>query len=272
MSRFTEEEAQRIFARAAERQHAADDAAPGFSLDELQEIGQAAGLSPEHIAAAVADVRSSGPQISTERTVMGIQTDVQRSRVIPGEMTDELWEGLVSRLRRTFKTQGITADVGRTREWTGTNSTGGLSNLHVVARPVEEGTQITMETSKTDEARQVKWLPVVFVFMTAFFPLLAAAKGKLDEPALWVFTAFVAAIGALGFFGSRQGYKTWSERRQREFEALLDDTEAMARLMPTGDLDRSPEESATEPLGRVIDDLADAPEPASEATRSRTRA
>ena len=271
MPQFTEEEAQRIFARAAERQHAADDAAPGFSLDELTEIGKAAGLSPEHIAAAITEVRSNVPSVETGRTVMGVQTDVQRSRVVPGDMTDEMWEGLVSRLRRTFKTKGITAEVGRTREWTGTNSTGGLSNLHVMAKPVEGGTQITMETSKTEEARQIKWLPLVFVVMTAFFPVLAAATGKLDEPAIWVFSALFLLIGVIAFIGSRQGYKTWSERRQREFDALLDQIELMAR---TAETSAPPLTSSSTPephLGAALDALAEAPDTRSTSTSGRLR-
>ena len=272
MTQFTEEEAQRIFARAAERQHTANDAAPGFSMEELQEIGQAAGLSPEHIAAAVADVKAAAISPTLGRTVMGIQTDVRRSRVVPGELTDEIWDGMVSRFRRTFKTQGITGRVGRAREWTGTNSSGGLSNLHVVAAPVEGGTQMTLETSRTEEARQIKWLPVAFAFLSAFFPLIGMAKGKLDEPVLWVFSALILATGVLGFFGSRRGYQRWSETRQGEFDALLDQFELRVRTDSEPASIASPAPPVSEPpLGHALDELADAPDSSSRPHSDRLR-
>lgn len=270
MPQFTEEEAQRIFARAAERQHAASDSAPGFSLEELTEIGMAAGLSPEHIAAAVADVKAAPLTRDPDTTVVGVQTEIQRTRVVPGEISDEMWEVMVSRLRRTFKTKGITASVGRAREWTGTNSEGGLSNLHVVAAPVEGGTQITLETSRTDEARQIKWFPVVFAFLTAFFPLIGAAQGKLDEPAIWVFAALIAAMGTVGFLSTRHSFAKWSETRQREFDALLDQFDLLVRD-PVATASPLSSSTPTSPL-LDLNELASEPDARSDATRARTRA
>jgi len=274
MPQFSEEEAQRIFARAAERQHAANDSAPGFSMEELKEIGQAAGLSPEHIAAAVSDVRFGSPTPNAPTTVMGAQTDVHRSRVIRGELTDEAWEGMVSRLRRTFKTKGITATVGQSREWTGTDSAGNLSNLHVTAVPVENGTRITLETSKTAEAQQMKWIPGVFAVMTLFFPLIGALKDKATEPAILFFSGLMILMGLLAFFGTRRGYQKWSARRQSEFEALLDQFELMTPTNETPEetLASSMAPSPISALGEALDELAEAPQTHPDATRSRTRA
>ncbi|MEO0556633.1 MAG: hypothetical protein AAF170_00475 [Bacteroidota bacterium] len=273
MPQFSEDEAQRIFARAAERQHAANDQESGFSIDELKEIGQAAGLSPEHIAAAISDVRFGSPSIREPATVMGAQTDVHRSRVVSGELTDEIWEGMVSRLRRTFKTKGVTADVGRSREWTGTNSTGGLSNLHVTAVPVDDGTRITLETSKTQEAQQLKWIPAVFVVLTLFFPMIGALKGKAMDPAILFFSASMIVLGLVAFFGSRRGYQKWSEKRQGEFENLLDQFELMTKT--DGSSQTLASSTASTPqalLGDSLDELAGASDASSSTRTDRLRA
>ncbi|GAB5536002.1 MAG: hypothetical protein Rubg2KO_22510 [Rubricoccaceae bacterium] len=273
MPQFSEEEAQRVFARAAERQHAATDSPEGFSLDELKEIGKAAGLSPEHIAAAVSDVRFGSPTQNAPTTVMGAQTDVHRSRVVRGELTDEIWEGMVSRLRRTFKTKGVTADVGRSREWTGTNSTGGLSNLHVTAVPVENGTRITLETSKTDEAQQMKWIPGVFAVLTLFFPMIGALKDKATEPAILVFSTLMILMGLLAFFGTRRGYQNWSERRRNEFEALLDQFELMTlnEATPSPDIVSSTPAVQDSILGDALNELAEGTDSDSAASAQRLR-
>ena len=115
MPQFTEEQAQRIFARAAERQHEAGGEAPGFSLDELREIGQAAGLSAEHIAEAAAEVEAMTPG-EMAREAHGVRTAVRRVRVLPGPLTDEVWQGMVAALRRTTNARGFTSDVGAARE------------------------------------------------------------------------------------------------------------------------------------------------------------
>lgn len=272
MPQFSEDEAQRIFARAAERQHAANDEASGFSLDELQEIGLAAGLSPEHIAAAVAEVKATPSSRISETTVTGVLTEIRRSRVVDGEMTDEMWERMVSMFRRTFKTKGITASVGRAREWTGTDKTGSLSNLHVVAAPVEGGTRITLETSRTEEAQILKALPFFFSFMVFFFPLLGATQGKLDDPTVWVFAALMSVIGIGVFWSMRWSFQRWSEMRKNEFDALLEHFEL---IVQSGDMPGTESESSTSPVSALKDalhEMADAPDAASGATRSRTQA
>ena len=281
MATFNEDEARRIFARAAERQHQADDAPPGLSLEELQEIGSAAGLSPEHVAAAVAEIRGTSPAVEPP-AVWGIETDIRRSRVLPGPLTDEAWEGMVSRLRRTFKTKGITADVGRTREWTGTGHGGGLSNLHVVVEPVEGGTRVTLETSKSEEVRQAKNVPWLIAVFLLIFPALGAFTGKLADPKLWVLTSIFSAMVAALAYAMHRTYRTWSERRQGEFDALLDQFELLAYgarssgPVSEASLETDPSapplpldgESGTAPLG--LDALGDAPEAASGESRPRT--
>lgn len=241
---FSEDEARRIFARAAERQHAVTARGPELSLAELQAIGREAGLDPEHVAAAVAELRA-GP--APEPVVIsGIDLTPRRSRVLPVEMTDALWEEMVGRLRRAFGAKGIPSEVGRIREWT----SGPTSNLHFVAEPVEGGTRVTLETSRADEGRGINAGPltaaVLAVFLTAFF-----AFGTFDSY-VYIVPVVTLVFGAVLFWGLRTSLRRWSERRTTEFDALMDQFELMARAAPVLDLDPlpDPEDLGERPVSR----------------------
>ncbi len=252
--RFTEEEARRIFARAAERQHADASAPTGLSMRELQEIGQAAGLDPAHVA--VAEVRAGEP-LAAPATMWGLDLAPRASRVIPGTASEDQWAQIVARLRRTFTTKGMATEVGRTREWAGTNGQGGLSNLHLLAEPAEGGTRITLETSRLQEAKQLWAFPIVAAVMVLLFTILAATSGKLSDPVLWGFVSFLVLLALAGTGGGRLAFGRGAEQRSRQFDALLDQFELIVRdgsedvasesdLMDTGapallDLDAQPE-------------------------------
>jgi hypothetical protein len=250
---FSEEEARQIFARASERQHAVAGRGEGLSLTELQAIGREAGLDPAHIAAAVADLRS-GP--TPEPTVVaGIDLTPRRVRVLPVELSDDLWEEMVARLRRTFGAKGVPSEVGRIREWT----SGPTSNLHVVAEPVEGGTRVTIESSRADEARAPSTLGVGGVALAAFFLVLGFAGDKLFDPVMWVFVGLFLVLGAVGALASRGGLSRWSARRTGEFDALMDQFDLLARTVATAperprlDLDAlpDPETAGRSPSSRI---------------------
>ena len=224
--RFTEEEARRVFARAAERQHAEDDVPPGLSRAELEEIGRAAGLDPAHVAAAIAEVRAGTPD-TPSATVWGIDLEPRATRVLPVEVTDAAWEQIVARLRETFGTRGTPTDIGRVREWTGANAQGGQTNLHTTVEPVEGGTRVTIATSKAHEVGGMRVVPWMFGLFGVGF---SALVGFGDfEPGIWALPASMVLIGALMTVGIYLGYARWSVRRQSQFEALLDQIELIAR-------------------------------------------
>ena len=262
--RFSEEEARRIFARAAERQQASEPASEGLSLDELQEVGRAAGLDPAHVAAAVAEVRGARPA-APPATFLGVGVEVRASRVLSGPVTDEAWEQMVARLRRTFGSKGTPTDVGRVREWTsGPNST-----LLVTVEPGDPagGAVVTMQTSKKSASSQYRVIFGVFGAMAVFFALLGTLQGGAGEPAFWTFIgALVAAAVGVPLIG-RQGYARWAERRQGQFDALLDQFELIVR-------DAAPPTPAAEAggAGRLDLDTLDAlPETDAPVPRRRTR-
>ena len=75
---FSADEARRIFARAARRQHAAPSA-DGLTMAELQAIGQEAGLDADLVAAEAMAER--GGQ-ATQATWHGVPVGFERSRLL----------------------------------------------------------------------------------------------------------------------------------------------------------------------------------------------
>lgn len=267
--RFSEDEARRIFARAAERQHAEQSRPEGLSLEELQEIGRAAGLDPAHVAAAVAEVRHALPARASA-TLWGVDLEPRVIRVLPGTITDEVWAQMVGRVRPTFKTIGVTSTVGRVREWNGTNSQGGLSNLRMTADPVEDGTRVVLETSRAGEAGQWKGIWAVSGGLGLVLVMLLLVGDS--DPGLWLMSALLLVLGAAMPIASRAGFRRWAEKRQDQFEDLLDEFE---RIMPVAEAGAAPaplaEPAASgpgDPLG--LDALAE-PEDERDAAPERRR-
>ncbi len=266
MKGFTEDEARQIFARAAERQHAVEARGEGLSVEELQEIGLSAGLDPEHVAAAVAELRA-GPPHEPER-VAGADVAPRRSRVLPGAVSDETWGQMVGRFRRTFGAAGITTEFGRVREWT----SGETSNLRVLAEPVEDGTRVTIE-SRRDDASQAAWMgPAFGTGATLFFLAIGAATGKLSDPVMWVFIVLFASLAVLGGVWGRRSIRGWSETRQSQFDTLLDQFELAQRQpleaeAPAG----GPSAAEAVPTALDLDTLADPGVEREDAPPNRTR-
>ena len=272
--RFTEDEARQVFARAAERQHAADASPAGLSLAELQEVGAAAGLDPAHVAAAVAEVRGARP-VAPPATFVGVDVEPRASRVLPGEVTDEVWEQMVARLRRTFGAKGTPTDVGRIREW----SSGPNSNLLVTVEPDAAGARVALQTSKASEAAQYRALVGVLGAMAVLFSALGVATGNGGDAGFWVFiSALVVAAVVFPLLG-RQSYARWARRRQGEFDALLDGFELLVRdAAPPGAAppDAAPRGALGAEAGGAgrldVDALDAAPDSAAPPERRRTQA
>ena len=88
--RYSEAELHAIFERAAKRQeearHAEAASRGQLTLAELQEIGEASGIDPAHVAAAARELASPVP---AEKRVLGFPAEVRRTRLITGPVTDE---------------------------------------------------------------------------------------------------------------------------------------------------------------------------------------
>lgn len=125
--RFSREEIQEIFRRAAERQAKKRESDDGLTLDELQQIGEESGISPEHIAAAVQEFdrpesETVAPPEPTDvprgiERFYGMTSSARFERVLPGRVDDAAWSDIVAALESTFQNKGKTTTAGPLREW-----------------------------------------------------------------------------------------------------------------------------------------------------------
>ena len=270
--RYSADEARRIFARAARRQHAAP-AADGLSLEDLAEIGREAGLDPALVAAEAAAERLGDGHRATWH---GVPVGVRRARLLPERVSDREWERVVDLLRAEFKMEGTAQQIGTRREWaTGASASSSATTtsaykVRVEARP--DGDLVTVEAPNTHQL-----MGYTLGGTMASIALVFLVVGLLLDPAkLAGMAAGVAGILALaaGMYGTAGlSAKASAARTPDRFEALLDRIDLASRAEP-------PASRPASAPGRIDASLLDAspldaggPVPAGlEAPRPRTRA
>ena len=101
MRTYSESEIADILARAAERQTEASrtSARAGLTLDEIVRVGADAGLDPDALRDAAAEVDGVGQTL--RRQAMQTPTQVIVERWLDGPLTPEGWEDAVIELRQT---------------------------------------------------------------------------------------------------------------------------------------------------------------------------
>jgi hypothetical protein len=276
--RFTEAEVRAIFEEAARRQSARQAAAaPGLTLAELQAVAAETGLDPDLVAAAAAHLPEDTPE-TKKYPLWDVPEEVRVERVIPGEVSDELWERMVAELRRTFGQTGRAGQVGRVREWSTEKSSGETSApIYVEARPEGEQTRIVLTQSL--KAYREAGLGIG-LSMTGTAVLLTTALALFASPgnlgSVFLLVVLFLAAGLLGGFGMRQTARHQLRKQTAAFEGALDRLDLLAlRATPTV---AAPPVAAAAPLAeapRQGPELALDPEASAEeearAARRRTR-
>jgi hypothetical protein len=212
--RYGEDEARAIF-RLATTGDARDQSLPGESggltLDELQRIGQEAGIEPARVVQAAEQLDARGKAAPVRRS-LGLPIGVSRVVDLPRAPTDREWERLISEFRTTFGAQGHATTSGGLREWS-------VGNLHISVEPTALGEQLRLSTVK-DDAVALNGLGVVLTGMAALMGAVVAAAGK-PEKALLILGMFGAmAVAAFGANVIR--LPRWARERERQMEAIAE--------------------------------------------------
>lgn len=207
--RFSDDDARRILALAAEAEAASTPELP-WTLTELQRVAAEAGLSPASVtAAALALERAEAP--AREQHYLGLPIAVGRAVPLARQMTDEEWGALVTRLRDTFATQGKLHVSGARREWR-------VGNLRVIHEPLGDGALLDLHTRKAD-ARALPTLGVAFMVLGTALGVLNLSVG---QPRGLAAAGLVAVIGALSTIFGAVRLPAWARLRARQFDALGD--------------------------------------------------
>lgn len=268
--RFSEEEAQRIFARAAERQRATRVSDVGLSLADLEEAARAAGLDPALVAAAAAEVDT--PAAAPTRTLAGAPVETVATRIVPGTLTDDVWAELVSAARSEFSNAGMAGQIGRFREWTAVS--GGTKHgvtTRLAAEPVPGGIRVTLSQSVRDGVLGLTIASAIQAVMAVVFAVVAMTSGN---PEFWIPTAMMAGFALFFGGGVQVGTRMWQRRRAEQFDRLLDRFELVARTSADDVRDEPAAEGGRLDLDALPDpddaDLSDADQAARDRRRFRS--
>ena len=263
--RYSEEEAQRIFALVADRQRMTSGA-DGLSLSELEEAAQAAGLDPGLVAIAAAEL-DSAPQ--AEKTLLGTPIEVVRSRVFDGPVDDDAWASMVTAARREFGQPGMAGQIGRLREWTVIS--GGTKNgitTRLTLEPAGDGSRVTLSRSIRDTVFGFTIAAAVQGAMALLFLTLWLAGA---DPELWVPAVIMAGMGVMFGAGAQVGTRVWRRREARRFESLLDRLDLIARDATPGPFVRATREATAPRLDPVHLDIEEDEAERASAHQTRTR-
>ena len=134
-----------ILKRATELQDTAPEpAGRGLSLQELEEIALEAGIDPAHLRRAAAEVEAGAPASGIATAFLGTSPTISLERVIPGEITEEVFEVLVPEIQHVDTGQGVPSLFGRTLTWR-SNTPSNTRSLQLTVSSREGETQIRIE-------------------------------------------------------------------------------------------------------------------------------
>ena len=212
--RYGDEEAREIFSLATAgetRDQSLPSDSRGLTLDDLQRIGQEAGIEPARVAEAAEKLDARG-KLAPVRRSFGLPVGLSRVVDLPRAPTDREWGQLISEFRTTFGAQGQTTTSGGLRQWS-------QGNLHISVEPTERGEQLRLSSLKED-AIALNGLGVVLGVMSVLMTALVAAAGKPGK-ALVVLGLF-GGMSLFAFGANLIRLPRWARERERQMQAIAE--------------------------------------------------
>jgi hypothetical protein len=212
--RYGDDEVREIFSLATAgdaRAQSVSGESGGTTLEDLQRIGQEAGIDPARVAQAAASLEARGRTAPVRRS-FGMPVGVSRVVDLPRAPTDREWEQMISEFRTTFGTKGRATTSGGLREWT-------HGNLHICVEPTAHGEQLRLSTLK-DDGIVLNGMGTAMGAMAALSTAVVAASGKPGK-ALLVLAMF-GGMSLVAFGANLIRLPRWARERERQMEALAD--------------------------------------------------
>jgi hypothetical protein len=212
--RYEDDEVREIFSLATAggtRDQVMRTESGGLTLEELQQIGQEAGIEPARVAQAAARLDARQRVAPVQRS-FGLPIGVSRLVDLPRAPTDREWEQLISEFRTTFGATGKATSSGGLREWSN-------GNLHICVEPTEHGEQLRLSTRK-DDAMVLNGMSLLFGGMAALTAAVNAASGKPGKALVLLGIFGGMALGT--FAANLVRLPRWARERERQMEALAE--------------------------------------------------
>jgi hypothetical protein len=228
---------------ASERQHRAEEnAASGLTLEELEDAGLAAGIEPDHIRAAAADLLRP-ERASIQRSFLGMPVEVRRTRIVQGSIDSMAWDEIVRKARHVFAKEGIVTETSRVREWVSEAKEEKLP-VRLIAEPEGDETRITIERKTWPQAIGFAMGSAVNLAMGLLLLItsIVSSAGNSD----WIAGSIMLGVGMLLATGAIVGLRHLNRNQSRRFENLLDYIE---QILPVAELQRDASPVSSSQLG-----------------------
>ncbi|WP_412068414.1 hypothetical protein [Rubrivirga sp. IMCC43871] len=256
MSRYSQEQAHRIFARAAARQHTAAAPDGDLSLAELQAIGREAGIDPAHIAAAAAEADApQGP------TWFGHALRNRAVRRLDTPADDAAWGRVVGHFLDDPALTGTAEEIGDRRVWTA------ASGARVTLAPDDDGAVLTVDSPRASQDIILYVYSAMGAFLGGIGLLAHLVKGK--DGGLWMVAIGIALTLATALWASlsiRRRSRQEPARTDRLADTLARIADPSASAALDARLDTAPRSPALD-----LDALGPTPEAGRSANRARTQ-
>lgn len=207
--RFTEKEASEIVRRAVETQThlPREGASEGIGEQELRAAARELGIDSNAFERALGD--HDRDPIPTKAGLFGGPFRHETEAILDGNIDDDVWEEVVSDLRRTFGEPGKVDKRGAAYEWLAT--AGGLANTTVTIRNVGNSARLSISC----ELAGVGFLTYLLTLLPTFVGVAVLSKVNLPLEFLW-------ALGGMAtlFLGARQLTVRSAARQKREIAGL----------------------------------------------------
>lgn len=217
--RYAEDEVREIFSlatTAAMRDRPLPRESGGLTLQELQRIGEEAGIEPARVAQA-AERLGARERTATVRRSVGLPIGVSRVVELSRAPTDREWEQLMSEFRTTFGGPGRATTSGRRREWA-------HADMHICAEPTEQGEQLRLSALQYD-AMVFNGLGIVLGMMSM---LMATALIIAGRPAkAFEILGIFGGIALAPFVVSFIRLPRWAREHERQMEAIAEHAETL---------------------------------------------
>ena len=221
--RLSDAEVSLVLRRAAE-----ESSETGLTVAQVQEIAADVGLAPDAIRRALADSASGALRPAASEHRFGVPVSVAKDVALPGALTDEGWDVLVSTLRATFGAVGKVSQSGVVREWRN-------GKLRIAVEPTVAGHRLRMSTQKEGAFRGALLGVAASAVWTA-----ALVAGATARPAMGILAGAPALVGIMLACWPFLTLPKWARGRAAQFDAIAREASALAVVprvaeLPSGD-------------------------------------
>ncbi len=215
MKLYNEKQIGAILKRAAEM--SLDESGPnaaGLSIEELQQVGAEAGLDPDLILKAAAELQQSGPERT--KNFWGGPISYANDFVLDGEIDSATWEEMIGAIRSTFKDPGVVSTRENVFEWTSQSET---EKSQVTAHVANGKTKVTLFWAEPVVAVPM-YIPTIIGTIISL-PIVFESLELSGFPAAAVILSTFAALFFLGRFAVDR-IMNREVKKLRQLETSLD--------------------------------------------------